>query len=212
MARAAGVVRFSWCAACLLLAALAFSLVLKWQVFASRYHLPFFALLAPWLGAIASHRLPSGWIQGVAAVLMLACFPWRTVIRTWPLLPWWDEPKVDSLLVEDRASLIFASGKYLQVPYTEMAARIRQQGCLDVGLMLGGNAAECPIWYLLGAPPDDLRIEWPVGGTPSASLADADFNPCAILCDGCEEQGETMRGLPLNYERSNYRLYMGTEG
>ena len=41
---------------------------------------------------------------------------------------------------------------YLQVPYTEVAALIRQQGCLDVGLMLGGHAAEYPIWYLLGAP------------------------------------------------------------
>lgn len=196
----------------LLLAALAFSLIFKWQVFASRYHLPFFALLAPWLGAIASRRLPSAWILGLAAGLMLACFPWLTGIRTRPLLPWWDEPKVGSLLVEDRTSLVFAGGKYLQIPYTEMAALIRQQGCLDVGLMLGGNAAEYPVWFLLGAPRDELRIEWLVGGTPSAALADADFNPCAILCAGCEEQGVTIRDLPLDYERSGYRLYMDTEG
>ncbi len=137
---------------------------------------------------------------------------WLTSIRTRPLLPWWDAPEVDSLLVDYRTSLIFAGGTYLQIPYTEVAALIRQQGCLDVGLMLGGHAAEYPIWYLLGAPRDDLRIEWLVGGTPSASLAEADFNPCAILCDGCEDQGETIRGLPLNYARSGYRLYMGTEG
>jgi hypothetical protein len=195
-----------------LLAALAFCQGFKWQAVATRNQLPFFAPLAPWLGAIASRRLSSAWIQGLAAVLMLACIPWLTSIRTRPLLPWWDAPKVDSLLAEDRAGLFFASGNHMQVQYTEVAALIRQQGCLDVGLMLGGHAAEYPIWSLLGAPRDDLRIEWLVGGTPSAGLADADLNPCAILCDGCEEQGETIRGLPLNYARSGYRLYMGTEG
>jgi hypothetical protein len=58
----------------------------------------------------------------------------------------------------------------------------------------------------------DLSIVWLVGGTPSAGFADADPNPCAILRTGCEDQGETIRGLPLNYARSGYRLYMGTEG
>jgi len=54
----------------------------------------------------------------------------------------------------------------------------------------------------------DLRIEWIVGGTPSERFSDSAFAPCAIVCEACEEQGQTIRGLPLAYVRSGYRLYL----
>ncbi len=187
---------------------LIFSVIFKWQIFASRYHLPFFALLAPWVAAIGSASLRPRWIHFASGLLLIASIPWLIGIRTRPLLPAWDNPKVNSLLTESRQNLMFASGDYLEIPYTEMAALIRQEACGQVGLMLSGGGAEYPVWALLGAPRADLRLEWLVGGTPSERFADPGFTPCAILCQGCEEQGETIRGLPLVYSRSDYHLYL----
>ena len=192
----------------LLGSALLFSAIFKWQIFASRYHLPFFALLAPWAAVIGEGLLRPAGIRVLSSLLLLASIPWLTGIRTRPLLPLWDEPKVGSLLTESRQRLMFASGDYLEAPYTEMTDLIGQQACGQVGLMLGGPSAEYPLWVLLGAPRPDLRIEWIVGGTPSERYSDPAFAPCAIVCESCEEQGQTIRGLPLAYSRSGYRLYL----
>jgi hypothetical protein len=74
--------------------------------------------------------------------------------------------------------------------------------------MLASGGAEYPMWALLDAPRPDLRIEWIVGGTPSERFADPAFTPCAIIRQGCEEKGETVRGLPLVYTRASYRLHL----
>ena len=197
-----------WYGLGLLLAALIFSAVFKWQIFASRYHLPFFALLAPWVAAIGSASFRPRWLHLASGLLLLASIPWLIGIRTRPLLPAWDDPKVDSMLTESRQNLLFASADYLKIPYTEMAALIRQESCTQVGVMLSGGGAEYPLWVLLGAPSQDLRIEWLVGGTPSERFADPDFTPCAIICQRCEGRSTTMRGLPVAYARSNFRLYL----
>jgi hypothetical protein len=59
VALAAWLVRLHFASAGPLLAALAFRQGFKWQAFATRNQLPFFALLTPWLGAI-DYRLPAG--------------------------------------------------------------------------------------------------------------------------------------------------------
>jgi hypothetical protein len=62
---------------------------------------------------------------------------------------------------------------------------------------------------VLGTPRPDLRVEWIVAGTPSARFADPDFAPCAVVCDeSCPADWTRIRGLPLTYERADYRLFM----
>ena len=91
-----------------------------------------------------------------------------------------------------------------------MVVRIEEMDCSEVGLMLSGNGAEYPFWYMLEAPRDDLRMEWIVEGTYSAELSDVDFKPCAVICENCQIQSELFRGLPQVIERSPYRLYLST--
>ena len=160
------------------------------------------------MAAIGSASFRPRWLHLASGLLLLASIPWLIGIRTRPLLPAWDDPKVDSMLTESRQNLLFASADYLKIPYTEMAALIRQESCTQVGVMLSGGGAEYPLWVLLGAPSQDLRIEWLVGGTPSERFADPDFTPCAIICQRCEGRSTTMRGLPVAYARSNFRLYL----
>jgi hypothetical protein len=116
-----------------LLAALIFAAVFKWQILASRYHQPFFALLGPWVVVIAASLLRPQGMSMLSGLLLIASIPWLLGIRTRPLLPLWDQPKVGRLLTESRQRLMFASGDCLEVPCTEMTALIRQEACGQVG-------------------------------------------------------------------------------
>jgi hypothetical protein len=84
-----------------------------------------------------------------------------------------------------------------------------EQDCRTIALVLRGSAAEYPFWVLMGAPRDDLEIEWIVAGTPSAQFRDTQFQPCAVICDSsCPDEWEEVWGLPLAHERAGFRLYM----
>jgi hypothetical protein len=72
------------------------------------------------------------------------------------------------------------------------------------------SGLEYPLWSLLGAPRQDLKIEWLVAGTASARYSDAGFTPCAVVCEKCPESWSTVRGLPERYHYGSFRLYLGT--
>jgi hypothetical protein len=93
--------------------------------------------------------------------------------------------------------------------YETMTNAILAAHCPTVGVMISGNSPEYAIWVLLGAPRDDLRVEWIVGGTASARFEDPAFQPCAVVCDGtCDQNMQSIRGLPLLSDNSGYRLFM----
>jgi hypothetical protein len=85
-----------------------------------------------------------------------------------PLISGWPGADVDSLLVVPRDELTFANAPYLVQPYREMAQMIQTSGCGRIAVALPGSGLEYPLWSLLGAPRQDLKIEWLVAGTASA--------------------------------------------
>ena len=188
-----------------------YSLVFKWQIFGSRFHLPFFILLAPVIGTFFTQVLPVH-VLNVAGIIMLFCsWPWLMSIQSRPLIPD-SESRVGSILIEPRDALYFGNGPNYQYPYVGVTERIRDSGCTSIGLALAGNAAEYPFWVLMGSPREDVRLEWIVSGTPSARLAPTDFHPCAIICDGsCPKEWEIVNGLPLSFEIAGYRLFLETK-
>jgi hypothetical protein len=187
-----------------------FSALFKWQIFGSRYLLPFFVLFSPAAAHVLERATRPAWTGVLGLLLVVASWPWLTGVRSRPLIEHPGNSYVRSVVVESRTALYFANGLYLQDPYREMAAEIEAAQCDVVGLMLGGNAAEYPLWVLLGAPRQGLRIEWIVADTPSARFEDPSFEPCAVVCDEtCPGDWESVRGLPLRYEQSGFRLYQG---
>ncbi len=188
------------------------SWIFKWQIFGNRYQLPFFVLFAPLVGVAITLLVRDRWARVAGAALVLAGLPWLVGLRSRPLIPPRVDPIVGSVLVEERQHLYFANGLYLEPVYTPMAGTIREAGCSTVGLMLPGNGAEYLWWVLLGAPRGDLEIEWIVADTPSARFERTDFHPCAVICEGCPEGWEVIRGLPLVYGSSDseYRLYLAS--
>jgi len=191
---------------------LGFSLLYKWQVFGSRYLLPFFALAAPIVGVLAERILGRRGILGLAMILALSCLPWLLGITTRPLVARDTAGGVSSILSASRTDLYFANGPYLEKPYTEMAGQVEAAGCQHVGLMLSGAQAEYPLWPLLGAPDATLDIEWIVAGTPSAALEEPGFVPCAVIREADGEFPKVLNGLPLVYRYGAFGLYLDRTG
>jgi hypothetical protein len=182
------------------------SIMIQFSVFASRYHLPFFVMAAPAVGYVAG-RCRSAWIiAGLAVGLMLTSLSTLLRLQERPLL---EDRNGYGLFSSPRSSLYFMTGHGLEDPYRAVADRIARAGCSSVGVMLSGDAAEYPLWPLLGAPRADLDVQWIVAGTPSARYADESFEPCAVVCDGsCPDEWTHVRDLPLALQVSPLRLYL----
>ena len=187
---------------------LLFCWAFKWQAFGSRYLVPMFVVYVP-VTATGMERLLQGRaVWAVALVFAVASWPWLTGIDSRPLVRRPDS-LVGSVLIEPRQTLHFANAAYLQDALSSVGGLIVDAGCSTVGIALSGNAPEYLVWVVMGAPRPDLRVEWIVGGTPSARYADPSFAPCAVICDeSCPADWTTIRGLPLAYERAGYRLFL----
>ena len=187
-----------------------FSLLFKWLMFGSRLQLPFFILFAGLLGWwLERWRAPAGALATVA--LVLASLPWLFSLDSRPILPIRGRSFVGSILNEDRETLMFANGLYLQDPLTEITAAIQQTGCTTVGIMLGGNSVEYPLWVLLDAQAQGVQVEWIVAGTPSAQLSDPAFAPCAVICEDCPKELDRIRGLTRVDQRSTLQLFLPSD-
>lgn len=176
-----------------------FAAMFKWQVFSSRYHLPFFVLFAPFV-AVALSRLWKSSLAYLAAVaLLIVCVPFLFHIEQRPLLSTESEITPEggnTLLNTSREQWLFATAGF-QDGYLrdrDIADAILQAGCHNVAVMLSGNGAEYPYWSLLGKPAAGIRIEWIVSG-PSDRYRDLSYQPCAVICQGCESQ-DKFNGLP----------------
>jgi hypothetical protein len=188
-----------------------FSLFFKWQIFGARYHQPFFLLFAPLISLAAVRFLPFTGSRLLGAALLVAAYPWLFSINSRPLIPIQGRSYTESILTASRQSLYFANAKNLERPYRDMTDLIRQANCSQVGVMLSGNSAEYPVWVLLGAPRQDLLIEWIVGGDRYQRYEDSDFHACAIICEDCPAEWTTLRDLPIQYDDQSYRLYLQGE-
>lgn len=183
-----------------------FSALFQWQVFGSRYHLPFFLLWGPIAGWVAGRwRGTSRMI--LAAIMALGSVPWLVSIRSRPLFPIPGEVSAPSVLEGDRRELRFTNGERLRRPYEEMVDLIEERSCSRIGLALSGSGAEYPLWSLLDAPDPSLSVQWLVAGTDSAKYADPEFDPCAVICWHCDEES-SFAGLPKTYERSDFQLFL----
>ncbi|MFQ5922543.1 MAG: glycosyltransferase family 39 protein [Anaerolineales bacterium] len=184
------------------------SFLLKWQIFAARYHLPFFVLAAPAAGYLMVRVAPKRWILVFGSLMLVAALPWLLQIKSRPLIPSLGDSYLGSISSEPREVLMLANGLNLLEPYQEMSRQITESGCRVVGISLSGNAAEYPLWVLLGAPSSELEIQWIVSGTPSAEHAVADFKPCAIICESCPQEQDQQRGLPRVGRWADFALYL----
>jgi hypothetical protein len=185
------------------------SVMFKFTVFGSRYHLGFFVAYAPLVAYVMGRLVPRSVLALLGIGLIIAARQWVVGVEPRPLIP---QPgsAYASILQVSRTDQ-YLSESQMKV-YREMTNKIAGDSCSSVGIMISGNAPEYPLWPLMGAPRDDLKIEWIVGGTASARYEDPNFQPCAVICDeSCPGETQSVRGLPLAYDASGYRLFLRSE-
>lgn len=187
---------------------LAFSLLFEWQLYAGRYHTPFFVLMGAAVAAIGSKWLTDRWLAAGGLVLIVAAWPWLFQVKSRPIVPDPGESYTGSVLTTPRQRLYFANGPYLEGPYGEIADTIRADGCESVRLNLPGAAAEYPLWVLLDAPRSGVHVGWSVAGTPSAALTEALPPACAVVCHDCPGDQALYHDLELAMRRGNYSLFL----
>jgi hypothetical protein len=159
-------------AACLLAAAALFCVVLKWQPWNSRLHLPIFLLAMPWVAIVFERTLPRPVIWLLATMLLVASIPFEFLNPTRPL---WGQ---NSVLVTDRSLQYFANQPDLEATYRAITAYPYGM-CRQVGLIIGGDNWEYPFWALL--PPDQpLHFEH-VSVQNESSARATPVEPCAVI-------------------------------
>jgi 4-amino-4-deoxy-L-arabinose transferase-like glycosyltransferase len=155
------------CAAAFLL----FCLVLKWQPWHARLHLPGFLLAAPAAGLLLERRRALG--RWIGAILLLGALPALLLSPTRPLLG------PGNVFATPRTDQYFAGRPDLEQPFLAWAARLPKASC-PVGIRIGPDDGEYLIRAALAAaghPPRPL-VHWDVRNA-SARLSGRDGVPCA---------------------------------
>jgi hypothetical protein len=166
---------------------LLFCAVLRWQPWHGRLHLPLFALWAPLIG-IALGRWPTTAalvataLVAVAAVMVLA-----------------NEPRpLVSALREPREALYFRARPDLRQPYTGSIALLAARGCARIGLELGGDDWEYPLWVLARRAVPEARLDhlgdWTMPGQRPAPPNTGAAAPCGILSTSAPGRSEMVLG------------------
>ncbi len=161
---------------CLVAGFLLFSLLLRWQPWHSRLHLPLFVAAAPLIGVLFSFTKRDEMAIIAAALLLAASLPWLLFNYQRPLIPY----DGFSVLTAERTDIYFRARPELKRKYVEAAGIILRQDCTDLGLMpASGEMWEYPVWPLLNDR--RFRLEHVEVNNESAGLADPDFSPCLHL-------------------------------
>jgi hypothetical protein len=174
----------------LLSALLLFCAYLKWQPWHSRLHLPFFVLFAPFIGLMIA-RIRVARIADVSvALLLVLALPWVFFNTARPLLPRSLFPNPagampQSIFGTSRINNLFRNQPSWAAPYMQSAQVLSGLRCSDVGLVLGADDWEYPLWVLSRETVGRARIEH-VNVTNVSQRTDAENHssrpdPCAVV-------------------------------
>ncbi len=165
---------------------LLFNLFLKWTPWNSRFHLPIFVLLSPWICISLSKMLNQKCLSLIMIALFVFSIPWIIANESRPLLG------KKSILTTPRAHQYFSNNPGFIYSYLAAAKEITLNKCTQVGLWMGEDSWEYPLWAILkGNNREDIRIEHVnVKNASAVKASDTPFNnfsPCAIVSDNAEE-------------------------
>ncbi|MBD2104395.1 glycosyltransferase family 39 protein [Leptolyngbya sp. FACHB-261] len=173
-----------------------FCLILKWQPWHSRLHLPLFVIFSAVVGVVLSHLTSYKLANAIAFILILSALPWVLFNFSRPLLFSMDrQAYVESRQVvlsprniwnTSRTAQYFNNRTEFEQPYQQGAAFLQTQNCTDIGLQLPlGDPWEYPWWVLLQNRQSPVRFEHVNVQNLSATLYDhlpfSAFVPCAII-------------------------------
>jgi hypothetical protein len=177
-----------------------FASVIRWDPWQTRYQLPAFVLVAP---AVA-RAWPEGWAEsrktvGLFLIMGLTALPALLLNFSRPLMPLHDRP---SYLMQSYTERLFVNQPSLLEPYRDAVDVIDRSKASQVGLILGGNSWEYPIWSMLRTRKLDhpVRIEH-VGLPPTQHYPLGPFVPDVLFWSTTELAPPTLNVDGLEFVR-----------
>jgi len=194
---------------------------LYYDPFGVRYQLPFLLLSAPVFGVFVTHSKwkDRNWLPWLFLIMSL---PWVFINLSRPLVAFQDSsnplsmPCTDtlgctrsgSILFEDQTTILFANYSDRQDEYEHLANAILSASCDKIGLRIDSHDPGYLWWWLLDTPQKDVEIRYVYYSESLSSLADLEFEPCAIICTICGDRN-TLHGLSLEGNYGDAKLFWG---
>ena len=160
----------------LITAFLLFCVFLKWQPWHSRLHLPLFVMWSPVIALVVSNLEIKWFSNAILIILVVLSLPWVLQNISRPLIG------KNSILNTSRCDQYFNNRTHIKESYYKSSLLINLQQCRDIGLDLGRDDWEYPIWALLRRTTNRIpRIEHINVNNGSGKISGGIFNPCAVL-------------------------------
>lgn len=162
----------------LISAFLLFSLILRWQYWHSRLHLPLFILFSPLIAIVLSNSLKKLYVYLLLILLIIPSFYWLFFSSSRPIIG------KNSIFSTPRNDQYFINDQNLISGYKRAASSIKRSQCNQIGLQF--PSAEYPIWKLLQSENiERFRIEHVLVTNVSKDIYSEqtfkDFSPCMII-------------------------------
>lgn len=188
------------------LAFLMFCTVLKWQPWHSRLMFPLFILIAPAVGVVFSNIRNPKIPVVIATVFLLCAMPWVFNNKSRSFF------KRRNIFNSSRVEQQFYNKHGYMPSYVRAVQEARESGCSEIGLLIGPDSWEYPIWTLLYQDKKPFRLEHInvdniKNYSPSAYPLEK-FSPCAILNDSFQSPS-TMTFDGRNFVKTRHLAYMG---
>jgi len=128
-----------------------FCIMLRWQPWHSRLHLPMFILFSPIAGLVVSEIRKLLCVYALTGILSCASLPWvlcnqaRPLISLYPLIPSFYP---ESIFGAERKSLYFVRNRDSEASFVATADKIRSGGFRNIALIGDSYTYEYPLWAL----------------------------------------------------------------
>jgi 4-amino-4-deoxy-L-arabinose transferase-like glycosyltransferase len=156
-----------------------FCFVLKWQPWSSRLQLPLFILWSPVIGMVLSRQDRGKYVNAIVILLLLASIPYIIKNESRPLI---SNRHQLSIMKSDRLDQYFYNYPELKGSYYASVRQALDHECNSIGLQLGSDDWEYPIWIIAQEIKNKLpRIEHVQVNNVSAKIPLTQFTPCSVL-------------------------------
>jgi 4-amino-4-deoxy-L-arabinose transferase-like glycosyltransferase len=189
----------------ILLGFLVFCGVLRWQPWNFRLQLPLFVLVAPIVGVILAGMRTRVLPRAIAIILILSSIPYLVGNVSRPMAG------EHNIFTEPRSTQYFANRSDLLHPYSEAAEVIRSQSCANIGVLIGPDDWEYPLWTLLSIGQDrEYHLTHVFVDNSSSKYQEDSSSPCVIfstLPAASTEELMQHRTFELIFSMDPVRLY-----
>jgi 4-amino-4-deoxy-L-arabinose transferase-like glycosyltransferase len=166
-----------------------YSTLIKWQVWGNRLLLPIFILNAPVMGYFIGYFLskPLQWLVSIVLIIFALFYSLTPIHHPLIALPqkWTNHSQSDSILTLNREDIYHSSyGKEIKSAYVLLSNHVLDKNCKFVGLDIGDDDCEYPIWVTLMAKGiDSFKIKHVNVQNPSQKAINEfpDENVCVLF-------------------------------